>query len=188
MVRPRIERALGFDGRDHKAIQRATLGHRAAPGGVWHGSWVRRRPPPAVASRGSIPQTRPPAQSAARAAADPDSAQKTDGKSIWHHHHFIITSFDNHHVVLPWLCYHGVAVVSPQRTLAWEDICTRLLLRFACIQQRHYGLKVMASTLIKQRLIGLPKPSRRAETRWRRARSEGISHPLKRVESPVQCV
>jgi hypothetical protein len=83
-------------------------------------------------------------------------------KSIWHHHHFIITSFDNHHVVLPWLCYHGVTVVLPQRTLAWEDICTRLLLRFACIQQRHYGLRVMTSTCIKQRLLGLPQPSRRA--------------------------
>ena len=33
--------------------------------------------PPAVASRGSIPQTRPPAQGSARAAADSDSAQKT---------------------------------------------------------------------------------------------------------------
>src|SRR5215467_8836660 len=33
--------------------------------------------PPAVASRGSIPQTRPPAQGAAHAAAAPDSAQKT---------------------------------------------------------------------------------------------------------------
>ena len=32
--------------------------------------------PPAVASRGSIPQTRPPAQGAAHAAADPDSAQQ----------------------------------------------------------------------------------------------------------------
>src|SRR5262245_29311879 len=32
--------------------------------------------PPAVASRGSIPQTGPPAQGAAHAAADPDSAQK----------------------------------------------------------------------------------------------------------------
>src|SRR5262249_18244152 len=80
VVRPRIERALGFDGRDHKAIQRATLGHRAAPGGVWHGSQVRRRPLPAVASMGSIPQTRPPAPGAARAAADPDSTQKTEVK------------------------------------------------------------------------------------------------------------
>src|SRR5712691_12983313 len=77
VVRTRMERALGFYGRDHKAIQRATLGHREAPGGVWHGSRVRRRLLPAVASRGSIPQTRPPAQGAARAAADPDSAQKT---------------------------------------------------------------------------------------------------------------
>src|SRR5215813_7978483 len=77
VVRPRIERARGFDGRDHKAIQRATLGHRAAPSVVRHGSRVRKRPLPAGASRGSIPQTQPPAQGAARAAADPDSAQKT---------------------------------------------------------------------------------------------------------------
>src|SRR5215510_1365324 len=41
VVRPRIVRALGFDGRDHKAIPRATLGHRAAPGRVWHGSQVQ---------------------------------------------------------------------------------------------------------------------------------------------------
>jgi len=38
--------------------------------------------PPAVASRGSIPQTRPPAQGAAHAAADPDSAQKTPDKRL----------------------------------------------------------------------------------------------------------
>src|SRR6516165_5247815 len=37
--------ALGFDGRDHKAIQRATLRHCAAPGVVRYGSRVRRRPP-----------------------------------------------------------------------------------------------------------------------------------------------
>src|SRR5215471_8339677 len=35
--------------------------------------------PPVVISRGSIPQTRPSAQGAARAAADPDSSQKTAG-------------------------------------------------------------------------------------------------------------
>ena len=77
VVRPRVERARGFYGRDHKAIQRATLSHRAAPGGVWHSSRVRRRPLPAGASLGSIPQTRSPAQGAARAAADADRAQKT---------------------------------------------------------------------------------------------------------------
>src|SRR5262249_21698112 len=46
VVRPRIARARGFDGRDHKAIQRAPLGHRAAPGVVRHGSRGRTRPPP----------------------------------------------------------------------------------------------------------------------------------------------
>jgi hypothetical protein len=76
VVRPRIARARGFDGRDHKAIQRATLGHRVAPGGVWQGSRVRRRPLPAGVSRGSIPQTRSPAQGAARAAVAPDIAQR----------------------------------------------------------------------------------------------------------------
>jgi transposase len=30
------------------------------------------------------------------------------------------------------------------RTLAWEDKCTRLLRRFAHIQQRHSGMKVLA--------------------------------------------
>jgi hypothetical protein len=32
-----------------------------------------------------------------------------------------------------------------------EDKCKRLLLRCACIQQRHYGMKVMAYTLINLR-------------------------------------
>src|SRR5262244_4285353 len=31
-----------------------------------------------------------------------------------------------------------------ERTLAWEDKCKRLLLRFARIQQRHYGMKLLA--------------------------------------------
>ena len=77
VVRPRIARALGFDRCDHKAIQRATFGHRVAPGGVWHSSRVRRRPLPAGASRGRRPQTRSPAQGTARAAADSDCAHKT---------------------------------------------------------------------------------------------------------------
>jgi len=34
-----------------------------------------------------------------------------------------------------------------ERTFAWEDKCKRLLRRFACIQQRHDGMKLMASTL-----------------------------------------
>ena len=31
-----------------------------------------------------------------------------------------------------------------ERTFAWEDQCKRLLLRFERIQQRHYGMKLMA--------------------------------------------
>jgi Transposase DDE domain len=38
-----------------------------------------------------------------------------------------------------------------ERTLAWEDTCKRLLLRFERIQQRHYGMKVLAYTLINLR-------------------------------------
>jgi transposase len=38
-----------------------------------------------------------------------------------------------------------------ERTFAWEDKFKRLLLRFERIQQRHYGLKVMAYTLINLR-------------------------------------
>ena len=34
------------------------------------------------------------------------------------------------------------------RTFAWEDKFKRLLLRFERIQQRHYGMKLMAYTLI----------------------------------------
>src|SRR5262249_42597190 len=61
VVRPRIARALGFDGRDHKAIQRATLGHRAAPGVVRHGSRVRRRAPRGAVyrSHSRLPRAQP---------------------------------------------------------------------------------------------------------------------------------
>jgi Transposase DDE domain len=38
-----------------------------------------------------------------------------------------------------------------ERTFAWEDKFKRLLLRFERIQQRHYGMKVMAYTLINVR-------------------------------------
>jgi hypothetical protein len=37
------------------------------------------------------------------------------------------------------------------RTFAWEDKFKRLLLRFECIQQRHFGMKLMAYTLINVR-------------------------------------
>ena len=41
--------------------------------------------------------------------------------------------------------------VRVERTFAWEDKCKRLLLRFERIQQRHYGMKLMAYTLINLR-------------------------------------
>jgi hypothetical protein len=38
-----------------------------------------------------------------------------------------------------------------ERTFAWEDKFKRLLLRFEHLQQRHYGMKLMAYTLINVR-------------------------------------
>ncbi|HEY5867211.1 MAG TPA: transposase [Candidatus Tectomicrobia bacterium] len=38
-----------------------------------------------------------------------------------------------------------------ERTFAWEDKFKRLLLRFERVQQRHYGMKLMAYTLINLR-------------------------------------
>ncbi len=38
-----------------------------------------------------------------------------------------------------------------ERTFAWEDKFKRLLLRFERIQRRHYGMKLMAYTLINLR-------------------------------------
>ena len=38
-----------------------------------------------------------------------------------------------------------------ERTLAWEDQFKRLRRRFEHIQQRHYGMKLMAYTLINLR-------------------------------------
>jgi hypothetical protein len=40
-----------------------------------------------------------------------------------------------------------------ERTFAWEDKFKRLLLRFEFIQQRHYGMKLMAYTLINLRRV-----------------------------------
>jgi transposase len=41
--------------------------------------------------------------------------------------------------------------VCVERTFAWEDTFKRLLLRFERNQQRHYGMKLMAYTLINLR-------------------------------------
>jgi hypothetical protein len=38
-----------------------------------------------------------------------------------------------------------------ERTFAWADKCKRLLLRFERLQQRHYGMKLLAYTLINLR-------------------------------------
>jgi Transposase DDE domain len=38
-----------------------------------------------------------------------------------------------------------------ERTFAWEDKFKRLLLRFAHFQRRHYGMKMLAYTLINLR-------------------------------------
>ena len=38
-----------------------------------------------------------------------------------------------------------------ERTFAWEDKFKRVLLRFERMQQRHYGMKLMAYTLINLR-------------------------------------
>jgi hypothetical protein len=42
------------------------------------------------------------------------------------------------------------------RTFAWEDKFKRLLLRFEYIQQRHYGMKLLAYTLINLRTFCVP--------------------------------
>jgi hypothetical protein len=44
-----------------------------------------------------------------------------------------------------------------ERTFAWEDKFKRLLLRFEFIQQRHYGMKLMAYTLINLRHFVVPE-------------------------------
>jgi transposase len=38
-----------------------------------------------------------------------------------------------------------------ERTFAWEDTFKRVLLRFERIQQRHYGMQLMAYTLMNLR-------------------------------------
>jgi hypothetical protein len=43
-----------------------------------------------------------------------------------------------------------------ERTFAWEDKFKRVLLRFERIQQRHYGMKLMAYTLINLRGFCVP--------------------------------
>ena len=44
-----------------------------------------------------------------------------------------------------------------ERTFAWEDKFKRLLLRFEHFQRRHYGMKLMAYTMINLRRFCVPK-------------------------------
>ena len=46
---------------------------------------------------------------------------------------------------------HALLRMRVERTFAWEDKFKRLLLRFECIQQRHYGMKLLAYTLVNLR-------------------------------------
>src|SRR5215470_13776983 len=62
------------------SVQRSVIVRLLVSCGIALGSGHTR--PPAVVSRGSIPQIRPPAQGAARAAADADRAHKT-GDGCW---------------------------------------------------------------------------------------------------------
>ncbi len=59
------------------------------------------------------------------------------------------------HVHSGWMLGHGGSSPSrlgrQLRTCAWEDTCKRLRLRFAPIQPRHDGRKLLAYTLIKVR-------------------------------------
>ena len=49
-------------------------------------------------------------------------------------------------------CRHPfVTAACVERTFSWEDKFKRLLLRFEFKQQRHYGMKLMAYTLINLR-------------------------------------
>jgi transposase len=56
---------------------------------------------------------------------------------------------------MQWKCLFNAAIhalrMRVERTFAWEDKFKRLLLRFERIQQRHYGMKLMAYTLINLR-------------------------------------
>jgi hypothetical protein len=47
--------------------------------------------------------------------------------------------------------FHPARQLCVERTFAWEDKFKRLLLRFEFKQQRHYGMKLMAYTLINLR-------------------------------------
>src|SRR5438132_9724005 len=82
--------------------------------------------PPAIASSGSIPQTRPPARGAAHAAPDPDSAQKTGG--FWRSHSAGSTTervgpLHVHHKLSTSLCRHS-RLTTPRTTLtsSWKSM------------------------------------------------------------------
>src|SRR5438128_1586434 len=82
--------------------------------------------PPAIASSGSIPQTRPPPQGAAHAAPDPDSAQKTGG--FWRSHSAGSTTervgpLHVHHKLSTSLCRHsGLTTLRATLTSSWKSM------------------------------------------------------------------
>jgi hypothetical protein len=52
-------------------------------------------------------------------------------------------------------CHHAIHALRERvaRTFAWEDKFKRVLLRFEPLQRRHYGMKLMAYTLINLRRL-----------------------------------
>jgi hypothetical protein len=63
---------------------------------------------------------------------------------------FIFNGLRSHHCQRALLGYHYPLRTRVDRTFAWEDKFKRLL-RFEHIQQRHFGMKLLAYTLIKVR-------------------------------------
>src|SRR5262245_2928290 len=51
------------------------------------------------------------------------------------------------------LCHEAIHALRRrvERPFAWADKCKRLLLRFECIQHRHYGMKLLGYTMINLR-------------------------------------
>ncbi len=76
-----------------------------------------------------------------------------------------------------------------ERTFAWEDKFKRLLLRFERIQQRHYGMKLLAYTLINLRKLGFQEQSpdfvRLAEYRDKFSRRYGYISSIKTIDCEI---
>jgi len=72
-----------------------------------------------------------------------------------------------------------------ERTFAWEDKFKRLLLRFERIQQRHYGMKLLAYTLINLRAFcGV---SNFPGTRHGISPLKGPSHSIRQAYTTGEC-